>query len=32
MKIKKYKTEFVYRIPKEIEDGVLYVCIDCNCT
>lgn len=30
MKIKKFKTKFVYRIPKELEDGVLYVCIDCN--
>lgn len=30
MKIKKFKIKFVYRIPKVLEDGILYVCIDCN--
>ncbi len=30
MKIKKYRIEFVDRIPKELKDGILYACIDCN--
>lgn len=30
MKIKKYKIEFVDRIPKELKDGILYVCIECK--
>ena len=30
MKTKKYKIEFVNRIPSILKDGILYVCIECN--
>ena len=30
MKIKKYKVQFVDTIPKKINDGILYICINCN--
>ena len=30
MKIKKYRIEFVDSIPKKIEQGKLYICINCN--
>lgn len=30
MKTNKFKVEFVNQIPSELEDGVLYVCINCN--
>lgn len=30
MKTKQYKIEFVDNIPKNLKDGVLYVCIECK--
>lgn len=30
MKIKRYNFTFVPRIPVELEDGVLYICLPCN--
>ena len=30
MKIKKFKVVFVDRIPKELKNGILYICIDCK--
>ncbi len=30
MKIKKYKIEFVDTIPKNLKEGTLYICINCN--
>lgn len=30
MKINKFKVEFVDKIPSNLEDGILYVCISCN--
>lgn len=30
MKIRKYRIEFVDSIPKKIEQGKLYICINCN--
>ena len=29
MKINKIKTEMVDRIPHELEEGILYICLDC---
>ena len=30
MKVKKYKIEFCDTIPKKINEGILYICINCN--
>lgn len=30
MKTNKFKVQFVDRIPSNLEDGILYVCISCN--
>ena len=30
MKIKKYRIEFVDTIPKKLNEGILYVCLNCN--
>lgn len=30
MKTKQLRTEFVHRIPHKLENGVLYVCLECN--
>lgn len=30
MRIKQFKHEFVHRVPKSLDEGVLYVCIECN--
>lgn len=30
MKTKQYKIEFVDKIPKDLKDGILYVCIECK--
>lgn len=30
MKIDKFKVEFVDRIPANLKNGILYVCINCN--
>ena len=30
MKIFEMKKEFVHRVPAELEEGVLYVCLDCD--
>ena len=30
MKLYKLKSEFVHRVPAELEDGVLYICLSCD--
>jgi hypothetical protein len=30
MKIYEMKKEFVHRVPAELEEGILYVCLDCD--
>ena len=30
MKTKKYKIEFVDIIPRQLKEGILYICINCN--
>lgn len=30
MKIYKMKKEFVHRVPSELKDGVLYICLECD--
>lgn len=30
MKTNKFKVEFVDKIPSNLKDGILYVCISCN--
>lgn len=30
MKIYKIKNEFVHRVPAELEEGILYICLDCD--
>ena len=30
MKIYHMKKEFVHRVPAELEEGILYVCLDCD--
>ena len=30
MKINEFKVEFVHRIPDNIKDGILYVCLECD--
>ena len=32
MKVKSFKPQFVVRIPKHIEDRILYICLECNIT
>ena len=30
MKFYEMKNEFVHRVPSELEEGVLYICLDCD--
>ena len=30
MKIYEMKREFVHRVPAELEEGILYICLDCD--
>lgn len=30
MKLYEMKNEFVRRVPEELEDGVLYICLECD--
>ena len=30
MKIRRFKHEFVHRIPHELQEGIIYICIECS--